>query len=378
MIGDYPSMPLARAREIAREWKEDIKKGIDPKDKAEAVRHDAETARREVERRKANTFGRAFEAYSEEYLSTLRTGRVVKGVIKKHVLKVFGDRPLGEITRVDGNDLLRQLAKKTPTNANRIASYLSAFGTWAEDEKRIEKSPFVRLRRTKEVSRDRVLSDVEIRAIWRASAEMGAFGRAVRFMLATGERRSEVGDAEWKEFDEGKALWVLPRSRVKSDRLHEVPLSALAMSILAEARKERIGEHVFATRGPRRPRDGKARLATTTPISGWSKFKARLDVLALAELRRLAGDDAELPEWHIHDLRRSMATAMARFGVDRLVIAKVLNHAEGGVTKVYDRYAYLDEKRKALGLWGARLAAIIEGRESPDNVVDWEAARGQR
>jgi integrase len=371
-IGDYPAIELARARQIAREWREDIVKGIDPRHKAAAVREAAARARAEEERRAANTFEAAFKAFADEHLSTLRTGNVVKGVLKKHVMPALGKRPLAEIARAEGNDLLRTLAKKTPTNANRIRSYLKTFGAWAEDDGRIGESPFANLKRLgKEKARDRVLSDLEIRAIWRACAELGAFGRAFRFMLATGQRRSEVGDMEWREFDEAEKLWTLPRERTKSDRAHEVPLAALALSILAECPK--IGEHVFATRAPRRAgADGKR--ASTAPLSGWSGAKDRLDAFALAELRRLAGEDATLPEWHLHDLRRTCATQLAKLHVERLTISKVLNHAEGGVTKVYDKYSYFPEKRAALDLWGARLAAIVEGKGG-GNVIAF-AARG--
>jgi integrase len=363
---------LAKARQIAREWRELIAKGIDPKVKAQDVRRDAERLRREAERQQANTFAAAFDAFAQEHLAQLRTGDVVQGVIKKHVIPIFGARPLSEITRAEGNDLLRALVKKIPTGANRVRSYLKTFGAWAEDDGRIDESPFANLKRlTKEKARDRVLSDLEIRAIWRACGEMGAFGRAFRFMLVVGQRRSEVGDMEWREIDEAAKRWVLPRERTKSDRIHEQPLSPLALSILAEAPK--IGPHVFATRAPRRSAEGVKR-AATAPLSGWSKAKTRLDALALAELKRIAGDDAALPEWHLHDFRRSCATNLARLGVDRLVISKLLNHAEGDVTQVYDRYAYEPEKRAALNLWGARLVAIVEGGEG-GNVIHL-AARG--
>jgi integrase len=366
-IGDYPSIELAKARRIAREWRDDIAKGIDPKDRAEDAKREAQRARLEAERRRANTFAAAFDAFADEHLATLRTGAVVKSIIKKHVLPVLGDRPLAEITRADGNDLLRGLAKTTPTHANRIRSYLRSFGRWAEDEERIEESPFTNLKRfAKERTRDRVLSDVEIRAIWRACAKLGAFGRAFRFMLATGQRRSEVGDMEWREYDEAKRLWTLPRERTKADRSHEVPLSTPALSILAECPK--IGPHVFAARSQRSPKEGQPR-ATAGPVSGWSKAKTRLDALALAELKRLAGDDVELPEWHLHDLRRTCATNLGRLGVDRVVIRKVLNHAEPEVTAIYDRHRYEPEKRRALDLWGARIAAIIDS----GNVISFVA-----
>jgi integrase len=225
-------------------------------------------------------------------------------------MPVFGKRPLAEITRAEGNDLLRALVKRIPTSANRIRSYLRAFGGWAEDDGRIEdgESRFANLKRlTKEKPRDRVLTDLEIRAIWRACADMGAFGRAVSFMLTTGQRRSEVDDMEWRELDIAKKLWTLPRERTKADRAHEVPLSDLALSILPSRRSS---AHLSSRHAPcvglRKVREGPSASAA---LSGWSKFKDRLDGLALAELKRRAGDDATLPEWHLRDLRRTAAQA---------------------------------------------------------------------
>jgi integrase len=370
-IGDYPTMDLAEARRIAREWRDDIAKGIDPKDKAEAVRHNAEAARREADRRRANTFRTAFEAYAKEHLAALRTGAIVAGVIEKHVMPVLGDRPLAEITRADANELLRAIARQTPTHSLRIKSYLSRFGRWAEDDERVAESPFARLRRfAKEQPRDRILRSPEIRAIWRACDRMGVFGRAVRVMLATGQRRSEVGDMEWREVDHERKVWVIPKERTKASRAHAVPLSPLPLSILADC--PRLGAHVFTTRNA--SRDG-----GTIPISGWSKAKTRLGAFAVEALREMTGDsEAMIPEWRLHDLRRTAASLMTESGVSRLVVSKVLNHAEQGVTgKHYDLFEYLPQKTQALNLWGRRLAAIVEGREDPDNVVALEAARGQ-
>ena len=368
-------MDLAKARDIAREWKNDIKKGIDPRDKAEAARRAVEAANRAEESKAKNTFEAAWSEYVEERRVD-RNGRnrtlgVVDGVIKKHIIPKLGARPLSEISRVETNDFLRQIAKGTPTHARRIASYLATFGKWAENDGRVEdgESPFANLKRFgTENRRERVLTDNEIRVIWKVSADMGAFGRAVRLMLATGQRRSEVGDLAWREI-EGN-LWTIPAERTKPGRAHLVPLSLLALSILADA--PRLGVHVFTTRS--------APKGDTIPISGWSKSKTRLDTLAIEALREQTGDaKATIPEWHLHDLRRTAATLMTRRGVSRLVVGKVLNHAEQGVTgQHYDLHDYLPEKRQALDLWGARLAAIVDGRETSDNVVALESARGQR
>jgi len=72
-----------------------------------------------------------------------------------------------------------------------------------------------------------------------------------------------------------------------------------------------------------------------------------------------------------HDLRRTAATFMTRMGISRLVVGKILNHVESGITKVYDRYSYDEEKREALALWGDKVAEIIGAgqRASPEQLA---------
>jgi integrase len=362
-IGNYPAMSLAKARETARGWLEDIRQGVDPKVKAEGKR-------RHEERKRADSFSATFESYADDQLSTLRTGNVVKGVIKKHVIPRWGDRPVSEIRRADALELIRTLKKDMPIGTNRIVAYLKTFGAWLVDQDILEASPFAAVKRpTKEAKRDRVLSDPEIRAIWAACGELGAFGRAFKFMLCTAQRRTEAGALAWSELDQKQALWTLPRGRTKADRKHEIPLSGLAISIIEECPK--IGDFVFST-----GRSGPMGTGEARPVSGWGKAKARLDLLALQKLRTLVGENApaEFPEWHLHDLRRTCATNLARLGVDRVVISKILNHSEGGVTSIYDRHARDDEKRLALERWGQRLQEIVEGQEHTTNVVAFTAA----
>jgi integrase len=340
-IGDYPAMSLAKARQIAREWREDLRQGIDPKAK-EAER------RREEERRRGDTFAAVFLAFADDHLSTLRTGAEVRRAVERHVVERWGHRPISEIRRADVNELVRTVRKDAPIGANRILAYLKTFFTWAVDQELIEASPAASVKRpAKEVKRDRVLTNSEILAVWQACGALGVFGRAFRFMLVTGQRRSEVGEMSWSELDRTQRLWTLSRERTKADRAHEVPLSGLAMVIIEECPP--LGDFVFST--------GRAR-----PISGWSKAKAALDA------------KSGVTNWHLHDLRRTAATNMARLGVDRVVIGKVLNHAENEVTAVYDRHQYDREKQRALDLWGERLAAIINGADG-DNVVQLAAAR---
>jgi integrase len=143
---------------------------------------------------------------------------------------------------------------------------------------------------------------------------------------------------KWTEIN-GDA-WLLPGARSKSKQGHRIPLSSLALEILESA--PRIGEYVFMSgRG-------------IVPPNGWSGAKNRANSFLAKPIE----------PWRIHDLRRTMATQMRSLGIDRLVVSKLLNHAESGITKTYDRYAADPEKAAAMERWADRLREIISGKES--------------
>ena len=220
--------------------------------------------------------------------------------------------------------------------------------------------------------RQRVLSDAELREIWRATeATPYPFGPFVRALLVTGQRLREVANAKWSEFDLEKALWTIPPERMKGDAAHEVPLSPLALEILRSAseddkRSRSPGAYVFSTTG------GKA------PISGFSKAKIALDRL-LAETRSKAASAGEeavaLPGWVFHDLRRTMRTNPSGLPVPDLVAELVIAHAKPGPHKVYDQHAYRDEKKRALDLWASKLLSIVDETDANKNVVPLRAAQ---
>src|SRR5580658_3390872 len=176
-IGDYPIMSLSEAREVAREWRRDIAKGIDPKEKA------AEAAR-EQQRLRANTFAAAFANFAEDHLKTLRTGAAVDAAVKNHVFPALESRPMREIRRSEILALINRLKKESPIGSNRVLAYLKKFFAWALENELVDDSPAASIKRPipeKDRERDRVLTDWEICAFWRACGEMGAFGRAFRF-----------------------------------------------------------------------------------------------------------------------------------------------------------------------------------------------------
>jgi integrase len=205
--------------------------------------------------------------------------------------------------------------------------------------------------------RNRVLSDAELRAIWRA-CEDDDYGRIVRLLMLTAQRRDEVGAMQWSEV--AGDLWTMPAARTKNHREHSLPLSATALALI-EAQPHRNDRDFIFGDGPRR-KGGEHR-----GFSGWSKAKAELDARITAVRKKALGGEAEpLPHWTLHDLRRTAATVMAdRLGVLPHIVEAILNHASGhraGVAGVYNRARYEAEMREALDRWACEVSRIVADR----------------
>jgi integrase len=229
-------------------------------------------------------------------------------------------------------------AKSGPIESNRVRSSLAAFFAWAIREGMLAANPAAGGSRAPERSRDRVLGDDELKAIWSATADDRDYSAVVRLLMLTGCRAAEIGELRWSEVDGNRIS--LPGLRTKNGREHAVPLSPAARAII-EARPRR-GEFVFGKNMDR-------------PFTGWSVSKAELDA-------RLG---TAVAHWTHHDLRRSFATKAADLGVQPHIIEAVLNHVSGhkhGVAGVYNRSSYETQKRHALSAWADRLLAIVEGR----------------
>jgi integrase len=234
---------------------------------------------------------------------------------------------------------LRELASGSgPVAADRARSTLSALFGWAIGEGLCDGNPVMGTNKASDGKpRERVLSDAELAAVWQAAPD-NDYGRIVRLLMLTGQRRLEIGDLCWAELEgEGEtALIALPSHRTKNGRQHDVPLSALARQVLEGCKRRAGRDHVFG--------DGEG------GYSGWSKSKAALNEVA------------QIKPWVLHDLRRTTATRMADLGVYPHVIEAILNHVSGhkaGVAGIYNRSSYAAEKRAALDLWAAHVAKII-------------------
>jgi integrase len=238
-----------------------------------------------------------------------------------------------------------------PIAADRARAAFSAFFTWAIREGLCEINPVVGTNKAAELkSRKRVLTDEELKIIWHAAPETD-YGRIVRLLILTGQRREEIGGLRWPEVDTAKRVIRLPGDRTKNHRDHNVPLTKAALAIL-NAQPVRAGREFVFGDGPRSSaQDDEA--PAGGGFQGWSKSKDALD-------EKTKGIQA----WRLHDIRRTVATSMGDLGVHPHIIEAVLNHVSGhkaGVAGIYNRATYAAEKAAALTLWADHLETIIDG-----------------
>jgi integrase len=355
-LGEYPTMTLARARAEATKWHALLHEGIDPR--IEAERRELAEARRQE-----NSFACVAEAYFAHIKRQgLRRAAQAESEIRRELVSRWGRRPITDITRHDLLDVIEAALKRgAPWQAHHIFSYASRLFNWAIDRGTygLESSPTHGMRPARVIGvkkpRTRVLNDTELRVIWNASKALGyPYGPLVQLLVLSGQRKTEVAEAQWSEFNFERKLWVIPPGRMKMDAVHVVPLTAEVITVLQALPRFKSGDFLFSTTY------GK------TPVNGFSKGKARLDKLVAEEL-------PDVPPWVFHDLRRTMRTNLSALPIPDMVRELVIAHARPGLHKVYDQHSYINEKRHALELWAARLRSIIE--PPPANVVTLEKAR---
>jgi integrase len=409
-IGEHGAITLDAAREKARAWHELIRRGIDPADE------EARLAR-EQERTRVNTFAKIAEDYiarqvvgrdrarlitkAEELVQASsgklrrlqalakviqdpaneakplqRKAAVVIRELDREFISEWADRPITEISAHDVVTVIDAAVQRgAEYQAHNLLGHVRRLFNWAigRNVYGLDRSPCDRMRPQdvigKKALRTRVLDDVELGALWRVTTRLGyPDGPYYRMLLLTGQRKSEVAGARWSEFDLDKALWTIPAARMKMDAPHVVPLVPEVVVLLKTLPRFKRGDHLFTTTFGEKP------------INGFSKSKARIDgrvVRSLQAFARYNGDDdpraMRLRPFVIHDIRRTVRTHLSALPVPDLVRELVIAHTKTGLHKVYDQYAYLNEKRHALELWTARLRGIVEPKPSSDNVVQLRA-----
>lgn len=372
-IGQHGDLwPLDKARAVAKGKLALVDLGRDPFAEREAERVARAAADETVARRAIEAELRrrdCFEGVAERFITLGLAGNKSAGetarLLRHGPVPAWRDRHVAEVRRSDVADLLDAIKGRSASVARSTYDALQGLFSWAVERDLIAASPLAGLTAPpRPKARERVLADDELAVVWEAAKRLGGtFGPVVQLLMLTGQRRGEVGGMTWAELDLDGAIWRIPGDRTKNGKAHEIDLPAEAVKILKDL--PRLGDHVFPARG-----EGAVR--------GFSATKRKLDQLVEAVRRERGLSPGEegpadaLPDWVLHDLRRTAATGMAALGFSPSVVERVLNHVSGtqsGLVGVYQRHEYRADRLAALTAWGAHVGAVVASRPPASNVV---------
>jgi integrase len=341
-LGDYRHLSLTDARAEAQDFKAMLRDGGDPL--ADRRKRRAEAA--SEANAEPDTVGSVSTRFLNHCRQKNRTIGEQERIMRRDVLPMWGSRPLAEIQRRDVLKLLERKADTSPVMANRLLALVRRFFSWAVEVDLLKENPASGVKAPKkEKSRDRVLSDDELKAVWLTADDMGhPFGPITQLLILTAQRRDEVVAMRWSEINAEDKVWAIPGKRTKNETENRVPLCDAALAIIQAQPTIDGSDFVFPS----------SRTPTKNPASGLSRAKRRLD------------DASGVTGWRYHDLRRTAASGMARAGIAPHVVEKILNHVGGtlgGVAGIYNRFGYDAEKRHALETWAAHVDGLVSGRE---------------
>jgi integrase len=332
-IGPYGRVTLHQARVAAQKVFAARLEGRDP------AAEKRESKRRIV----ADRVEDLLENFIDQRLSQNRSGGEIARLLRREMGKIWAGRSIHEIRKRDVVELISAIEQRgAPVAANKALKSIKMFLRWCVGRAILDQSPTEGVPMpTKEIARDRVLSDEELAAvILAARAVDDRYGGIVELLALTGQRREEVAKLAWEELDLSKRVWTIPKHRTKNAKAHVVHLSDESMAVLH--RMGIHGPHAFAFHGSK-------------PFDHFASAKRKLD-----ELSGVTG-------WRLHDLRRTCVSGMARLGAAPHVADKILNHQSGtisGVAAVYQRHEFLPERKDALERWGAHVGKLVTAMES--------------
>ena len=347
-LGVFPSTSLAEAREKHAAAMIDVQKGIDPGVKAKEAK---------AKRKAAPNFQDLLDEFWEMELKAKQTGKERRRLIEKDALPVWKNRKVNSITRRDAVLLIDKVRQRAPVGANRFQSVLVRMFNFAAERGIIEVSPLIGLRRATEKPRSRVLTDEEIKLLWKGTElenkDIDMYlptKLAIRLLLLTGQRCGEVAGMSWNEIDFDANFWNIPPGRMKNAEPQRVPLLPMTLEVLKQA-KVYSGDSTFVFQSSYKPEQPIIRQSITRAVS---RHRTEMGI-----------------EKHFtpHDLRRTLRTRLAELGIDDIVAERVLGHKLQGLLAVYNRYPYDSEKRQALSLWERRLREILGYPKIDTNVI---------
>lgn len=380
-LGPYPTLSLADARTAAEIALGAVAGGADPA-KARRVAKVAAKSRRlaTIEDLIEGYFAAAEKGKHRRSSRPKRASTLAdeRSYFTRFISPKLGSRPIDDLTRAEVQRLVDEIEVKSPAGARITRNVIRQAFNYAMMQERTDRNPAARILVQRWKDRERVLTDDELRNLWKAllapqdvkGLEL-AQGTALALRLAavTLQRGGEVCGIHAREIDRQGKLWTIPGTRTKNHRTHAVPLSDLALDLLADAFALSTGKRSAPWSGYAfpSPRTEKA------PLTRHGLSRAMQRVTAAVGIENVTP----------HDLRRTGATNITseRLGFPRFVVSRVLNQiSDGGgaaaATAIYDLHSYLPEKRKALDAWAALLAQIVDGKQREPNVVNLKRVEG--
>lgn len=379
-LGQHPAVTLSQARDLARKATALVADGEDPA-------NDRKQAKIAARAKQVSTVSALVESYFEDAArgrhkpngtpKRSTTLNMERQYYDRLVKPRFGSMPVSDLTRNDVQRFLDTVGDKAPSTARQCRNVLRQAYNYGIRREVVDKNPAQLVNLPKVNSRDRVLSDDEVRAIWDGASDPDSFedlnmsplmGLALCLAMVTLQRGGEVIGIHAHELDRENRLWTIPGSRTKNRRTHVVPLSDLSLQILDQAF---LLSNAMATN------------ADSHSTGHWNGYAfaseggdGPMTRHALSRAMKRLTTELGIEDATAHDFRRTGATNITgeRVGMSRFIVSRVLNQISdtGGaavVTGVYDRNEYLAEKRKALDAWSGLLREIAEGQPTRSNIV---------
>lgn len=340
---DYPELSLADATRECRRIRTEAAKGNDPLGERKT-------------RRAAASVKDVMDLYFKETPLTEKGKAESKRISDKDIIPTLGNKKAMDLKRIDIKELHTSITERGAiVAANRTVELLRRAFNCAHEEELIDNNPFPSLKKIKapEATRERILTDSEIKILWVAAEQESDNMRDIlRLLLLLGQRSTDTMSMCVSDIDPVRKEWTVPAPpRSKNAKPNTLPLPALAWEIIEPRLKNK--KWVFPSTYNR--------TRTTSKGDGHTK--------STKEARRRLREATGIEGWTGHDFRRTCRTIMSREKVKPHIAERVLGHVLGGVEGIYDRHAYIQEKADALTKIDRAVCKILGINQEKTNVI---------
>ncbi|EKO5642349.1 tyrosine-type recombinase/integrase [Escherichia coli] len=338
-IGSYPSISLAQARERRQQFRDWLTEGLDPR---------RQVMLEKQKKSQAMTVKEAFDYWEQHYCipEGMKKLKVNRRDFNNHIAPVLGNVIVEQTTKAHWLSLFDSMGRRVVTG--QMLGLMQRTFRFCSNRGVISINPLESLRRSDvgmaAATRDRKLSDEEIKIVWSALSDMGERQKlVVKFLLMTGCRTAEIRTARWEWFDFNENTWTVPASEYKTGKTVRRALPPAIVKLMQEVKKTSVSQHVLTRARYNGPEDDKPPQQPHIAL-----FSAQI----IAKTR--------MKTWSLHDLRRTVATRLSELGAPPHVVEKLLGHHMSGVMARYNLHDYLEDQRHWLQVWQNYLEGLVD------------------